>query len=421
MNNDEKSVPARSELQSALERNVRLFPYYKAVTSILPWMPIFFLYFVERVSLGDAVLLGSVYYFSVFLLEVPSGYCSDRFGRRPTLILAAILTVLAGVTFIVAGSMSTLVIAQVLHAAGIAFQSGSDSALLYDSLRGLDREKEYTENESNAQKWSMTALACSCLAGGALGLVDLRLPYVLALIAAVVAVIQCVQFVEPPIDGNEKPLGFATQMKDTFTYFLNPLLGWILAFFIVGYSLEHIPYEFYQPYLKLLSENSMTGWLANQSTPMVSAVVISISMFGGAIGAAISQYLIDRLGLRTLLLASIAAQVLIVIGLSLVLHPVMLVLVMFRNFSMSMARGPMLGAIAPHVSSAQRATFLSVLSLFGRAGFACTLAMLSLLVVGDSALNWEALSRILILSAVVGSGLLALLIVSSQRITDKFR
>lgn len=63
-------------------------------------------------------------------------------------------------------------------------------------------------------------------------------------------------------------------------------------------------------------------------------------------------------------------------------------------FSMSMARGPMLGAIAPHVPSAQRATFLSMLCLSGRAAFSMALATLSLLVVGKEALNWPAHEKV---------------------------
>lgn len=408
------------EIHSALERNLRLFPRYKAATSVLPWLPVFFLFFIERVTLGDAVLLGSAYYFSVFVLEVPSGYCSDRFGRRPTLVLASIMTVIACATFALANSFIMLVAAQIMLAAGIAFQSGSDSALLYDSLRALGREQEYTERETVAQKWSMTALACSCLVGGGLGMIDLRLAYVIALLAALVAVFHCVNFAEPPMDDDAKAAGFVAQMKDTFGYFSNPLLGWVLGFFIIGYSLEHIPYEFYQPYLKLLGQNGITGWLAGSSAPMVSGVVISISMFGGAVGAALSQRLIDRVGLRVLLLASVSVQVVIVTGLSLVLHPIMLVLVMFRNFSMSMARGPMLGAIAPHVPSAQRATFLSVLSLAGRAAFSMVLAMLSVFVVGKDTLNWTALSQVLASSALVGIAALFLLTFWSRRMASEF-
>lgn len=385
-------------------------------------MPVFFLFFIERVSLSDAVLLGSAYYFTVFILEVPSGYCSDRFGRRLTIILASIMTLLACAAFMIADTFSLLLIGQILLAAGIAFQSGSDSALLYDSLLVLGREKEYTERETVAQKWSMTTLACSCLVGGGFGLIDLRLAYVIAFLAALVTVVQCISFVEPPSKASTSTAtGFIGQMRETFGYFSHPLLAWILGFFIVGYSLEHIPYEFYQPYLKLLDDNAMTSWLAEGSAPIVSAVVISISMFGGAIGAAVSQRLIDQMGLRALLIASILVQILIVAGLSLMLHPVMLILVMFRNFSMSMARGPMLGAIAPHVSSAQRATFLSVLSLAGRAAFALALATLSVLVIGKEALNWTALSQVLAFSAVAGIGSIVLLYFWSARLRGEFK
>jgi len=404
---------------SALERNVRLFPRYKAATSVSPWLPVFFLYFIERVTLGEAVLLGSVYYFSVFLLEVPSGYCSDRFGRRITLILASFMTVVACVLYIMANSFEALVAAQVLLASGIAFQSGSDSALLYDSLRALGREQEYTERETIAQKWSMTSLACSCLLGGALGMIDLRMAYVVTLLASIFAVSQCLSFVEPSIDSENKAGGFVTQIKQTFGYFSHPLLSWVLGFFIIGFSLEHVPFELYQPYLKLLEESSVTSWLASGSAPLVSGVVISISMFGGALGAAVSQRLINRIGLRALLLASISVQVIIIAGMSIVLHPVMLSLIMFRNFSMSMARGPMLGAIAPHVDSAQRATFLSMLSLAGRATFAIALALLSVLVIGNEELNWVALSQALGLSALVGIIALVLLYLWSRRIAGE--
>lgn len=406
--------------QQLLERNVRLFSVYKAATSVSPWLPVFFLYFLERVPLGDAVLLGSIYYFSVFLLEVPSGYYSDRFGRRPTLITAAILTVLACATFLLADSFVMLALAQMLLAGGIAFQSGSDSALLYDSLRALERESDYSKYESIAQKWSMTALACSCLVGGMAGLVDLRWAYVIALVAAIVAAVQCLLFVEPSVESGTPVRGFIDQLGRTFNYFSHPLLAWLLGFFIIGYSLEHIPFEFYQPYLKLLGESSITAWLTADSTPMVSGVVISVSMFGGAIGAAFSQRLLDKFGLRALLLSSIAIQILIIAGLSIALHPILVVLVMFRNFAMSMAHGPLLGAIAPHVQSAQRATFLSILSLSGRAAFSVALAILSAWAIGTETLNWPALSHVLGSSALAGILILALLYFWSIRINSWF-
>jgi len=404
---------------TAMERNIALFSIYKAATSAMPWLPVFFLYFLERVSLGDAVLLGSASYFCVFVLEVPSGYFSDRYGRRPTLIFAALMTLVSCALFIVASSFVVLMIAQLMLASRIAFQSGSDSALLYDSLRVLGREDEYTKRETVAQKWSMTVLAFSCLLGGALGMVDMRLVYLAGFLAAIMTLILSVKFVEPPV-GEQQAAGFVSQLRETMKYFSHPLLGWILGFFIVGYSLEHIPYEFYQPYLKLLGETDTLGWLSTSSAPLVSGIVIGISMFGGAVGAAVSQRLMKRVGLRLILLLSIACQLIIIGGMSLLLHPMMLLLIMFRNFSMSMAHGPMLGAIAPHVSSSQRATFLSVLSLSGRATLAFGLMMLSVLIVGKEALNWVALAQVLGTSVVVGIAALVGLFIWSGRISREF-
>lgn len=405
---------------SALNKNVRLFPYYKAAASVAPHLAVFFLFFNERVSLADAVLLGSAYYFAVFVVEVPSGYVSDRYGRRLTLLLASAIGVLACILFLIGNSFFVLCIAQALLASAMAFQSGSDSALLYDSLKNLGREDEYTEHETISHKWSMTALAVSCLVGGALGMIDLRLAYLVTLIAGLVSIALCMKFEEPRTEGESVSDSFFTQIKITLRFFSHPLLAWILCFFIAGFALEHIPFEFYQPYLKLLGQSDLTSWLSSSSTPLISGIIISISMFGGAFGAAICQKLIKRVGLKTLLLASILIQLIIVAGLSLVLHPMMLMLVMFRNFSMSMARGPMLGAIAPHVSSAQRATFLSFLSLCGRASFGVILAMLSKFVVGTDALNWEALSYVLTISAMVGVTILFGLYVWSRRIAHEF-
>jgi len=396
------------------ERFYRQQWLYKAATSVTPWLPVFFLYFIEKVSLGDAVLLGSVYYFFVFILEVPSGYLSDRLGRRFTLILAASITLFACVCFMLANSFEVLAFGQFLFAARAALQSGSDSALLYDSLLSLERQQEYSRRESEAQKWSMLSMACSCLVGGFLGGMDLRLPYTVGFCAALVAIYHSVCFLEPPVADESQVSGFFRQLKDCIGFFAHPLLAWVLTFFIIGFSLEHIPYEFYQPYLKLLEQDAIAGWLANSSAPLVSGVVIGISMFGGAIGAAMSERLLARVGLLATLLSSVSVQVIIVAGLSIVLHPIMLLLVMFRNFSMSMAHGPMLGAVSPHVPSAQRATFLSLLSLAGRASFSVVLAMLSILVVGKETLNWVSLSQILAVSAVLGVVALVLLFLGSR-------
>ena len=98
---------------SPLTRNVRLFPWYRASIDAMAWLPIFFLYFSERVALHEVLLLEAVYYATIVVLEVPSGYFSDRCGRRLTLLLSSGALCAAYVTFILAGEMAGLLVAQV--------------------------------------------------------------------------------------------------------------------------------------------------------------------------------------------------------------------------------------------------------------------------------------------------------------------
>jgi MFS family permease len=121
-------VPPAQETD-ALERNLELYPRFLAAQNLLFWMPVFFLYLTSLVSLEQALALESLYYLGVVLLEVPSGYFSDRLGRRPTLVIAALCWCASYLLFAAAGSFASLAVAQLLLAAGWAFNSGTDSSI----------------------------------------------------------------------------------------------------------------------------------------------------------------------------------------------------------------------------------------------------------------------------------------------------
>jgi len=233
-----------------LEQNIRLYPMYQIASSFLPWLPLFFLFFNQYVSLGDALIISSAYYFGVFVLEIPSGYLSDRFGRKPILVIASICAVLSYTVFLFAGDFYALIIGQCLLAGYFALKSGSDSALLYDSLQQLNQQESYGEHEARSAKFSMLSMAVAGLLGGLLGYVNLSFAYLLSLVAALVSLYICSRFYEPAQSERAEP--FLKQLRVCMGYLRQPFLLWIFAFFVLGYSLEHIPAEFNQPYVKLL-------------------------------------------------------------------------------------------------------------------------------------------------------------------------
>jgi len=101
----------------------------------------------------------------------------------------------------------------------------------------------------------------------------------------------------------------------------------------------------------------------------------------------------------------------IIAGLGLVLHPAMLILVMFRNFPMSMVQAPMLSTIAPRVASQHRATYLSLQSLAGRLAFSLMLFVLAGISNDTAGATWSGLSELFRWSLLAGVlGLLGLYI-----------
>jgi len=155
-----------------------------------------------------------------------------------------------------------------------------------------------------------------------------------------------------------------------FARLRDPVLGWIFAIVIVLYAMAHIVYEFYQPYISLLQ---MPVFEASAYAPLISGVVISVSMFGGAIGARASVALQGRLGLVGILALAMFIQLGIVAAMAVAISPLVLMLVSARNFPMSLVVAPVRSAIAPRISREQRATYLSLQGLSERLFFALLL------------------------------------------------
>jgi MFS family permease len=381
----------------------------------LAWIPVFFLYMSRTLPLDQVIQLSAVYYLSVFILEVPSGYFSDRIGRRSTLLLAAASLVLSYCCFIVGGNFWWFAAGQFFLAVGMAMQSGTDTAFHYDSLKALGRENEYQHREAKAEQWGLTMLAIACLSGGVLGLIDLRLAYGFSLISAMVMAVIVWHFVEPVHSAEQAsiPESFVTVVLSCMTRLRDPVLGWIFLIVIVLYALAHIVFEFYQPYITLL-QLPITG--AADYAPLISGVIIAISMFGGAVGANLSSQWQSRLGLIGILAVAMTMQLGIVAAMAVAVSPIATLLIFARNFPMALVHAPVRAAIAPRINHEQRATYLSLQGLSERLFFALLLLSLASGLNKGAPVDENTLLSILTSTFWIGAGASVLLFAFSRQI-----
>lgn len=161
-------------------------------------MPILFLFYKDNgLSTQDLFLLKAVYSFSIVLLEIPSGYLGDVWGRKASLVLGSILGFIGFALYCVSTGFWTFLACEVILGAGQSFISGSDSALLYDSLKAGKREKEYLKTEGRMISAGNFAEAVAAPLGVLIAMASLRTPFYFQTIIAFAAVPAALTLVEP--------------------------------------------------------------------------------------------------------------------------------------------------------------------------------------------------------------------------------
>lgn len=381
-----------------MDKNIRLYPYYYAASSFLGWLPVFFLYFNEILSLKDVLLLEAVYYISVVILEIPTGYFSDLIGRRFTLLLGSLFLFAASIFYILGDNFHILAIGQIFFAFHMSLNSGTDTVFHYESLSALKRESEYGMREARSNKYGMLAGGTAALIGGMLASYEIKWAYYLTSVAALVACLIAYRFVEPKHEieesADKNPF---SQMKKSFEFLKQPTLSWIFMFYVALFAITHIPYEFYQPYLSLLEDRNL---LFDSSTPILSGILYAAARYLGAYGAANSIKWKNHFGLVNYLLFNMLAMTLIVAAMGILLHPFIILIIAFRSLPWAASKAPINELVTPAISKGQRATYHSMMSLSCRLSFFICLFILSFMVPSGEASSWANLSLLLRISGV---------------------
>jgi len=350
-----------------MNRNIALYPWFKFLQSLTFWQATWFLYFESHLSASEAILLYVIYDISTTVLEVPSGYMSDKLGRKLTLMAAAISGLAAAILFVLGDSFAQFAVANVLVGAASAFNSGTDTSLLFESLRAEEREDEIQTVELKAWRYSFIALAFSALIGGGLALCGEVLPYVATAISAAVLLAVTTQFREPPHTKSSTHREDVLALLGSLT---QPTLLWLLCLSLLMYVVGHIPYVFGQPFIR--EALAHTGLRAQ--TPLVSGGVTFTMMLISVAVSMVALPLRRALGLPGILLLALGMQIALTGALAASNGLFVIALLFFRMVPDSLSQPFIRARIQPLLQDGMRATYMSVQSLAGRILFAATLS-----------------------------------------------
>lgn len=386
--------------QSPMSFNVKYYPIYRILVSMMAWLPIFFLFFNAHLELKEVLLLESFYYISVVLLEVPSGYFSDRVGRKTTLIISSLGFASAYLIFgFTEVNFVFFALAQVGLAIGMSFMSGTNTAFYFESLKEINREDEFPEREAKIQSYTRYGASFAMLLGGFAGSYQLNLGYVASLLFILPALIITFGFKEPTHDSVSNDKSIIKKFVNIANYLKQAELRWVFVFSVIVYVLIHIPYELYQPYLRLLSEHQENLKL---DPSISSGILMALTSIVAGYAAAKSIVWTKKFGLKWMCYAGLLIQIIIISTMGLILHPLVIILILFRSVSTAMTAAPINAIIAPRVNQNTRATYFSFQSLVSRMLFSATLVLLSFRLGVHEASDWPSLSTILLTAAIGG-------------------
>lgn len=178
--------------------------YKLFIIKIAKWfmltMPILMLYYKDSgLTNEQSFQLKAFYSITIVLFEIPSGYLADLWGRKKTLILGAVLGTIGFAIYSFNTGYIYFLMAEITLGIGQSFISGSDSAMLYDTLKFSGKSKEYTRFEGLNTAIGNIAEASSALLGGFLAQISIILPFQIQTGVAFLAIPAAITLIEPKV------------------------------------------------------------------------------------------------------------------------------------------------------------------------------------------------------------------------------
>ncbi len=187
-------------MQSSLHLNIYALYLIKLAKWFMLIMPVAVLFYADNnLNELDIYLLQALYSLSVAVMEIPSGYMADIIGRKKSLVMGSILGTAGFALYALSQSFSGFLVAEITLGLGGSFISGSDSALLYDTLAAEGEEQHYLRYEGRITAMGNFAETIAAVGGGLIAaFLSYRGVYLAQTFIAAIAIPASLSLMEPP-------------------------------------------------------------------------------------------------------------------------------------------------------------------------------------------------------------------------------
>jgi MFS family permease len=174
---------------SGYSGNLKKMYALKFFTSFWLIVPVMIPYYqANGLNATQVLVIQAVFNIFMLLFDVPTGYVSDIAGRRLSIILAAFILPVGLAVYAVTKGFWAFFTAEVILAFAWSLRSGTDSALVYETLKAEKKEKSYSRFEGRSNFFERIGDASASVLGGLLGMISLRLPFVVNIFTSMIMI-----------------------------------------------------------------------------------------------------------------------------------------------------------------------------------------------------------------------------------------
>lgn len=355
-------------------RVLRTYWLYSGGANFVLYSSVFFVFYEEALGMSVSAILVLQSYATALrgFLDLPLGGLADRVSRRGCLVWGSACMATGAATLLFFPSIAAAWVAETLIATSTALRSGADSALLYDALDSEGQRRVYAFAESRAQAIASVGSGLAAIAGGVLASMDLRLPYIVTMVFAVVTGLVSLQLPDArPARGTERS---ARPLREAARLVLSsrPLL-WVVSLMVFAVVASHVYFYLQQPFLQSVGLPVAIFGVVFAATKAITAIVANyahrVDESLGEQGSALLMSVLPAVGLGAMALATgpLGAFWILTRGL-------------LDGLWMPLANI----YVNRRVESRLRATTLSLQSVIGRTVLAATLALMGAVTAGAS-------------------------------------
>ncbi|MFX1277804.1 MAG: MFS transporter [Promethearchaeota archaeon] len=225
---------------------------------------------------------------AIVLTDLPSGSLADMIGRKWTVFIANSFTLLMILLLnLSSGGIITIVIAGILSGLEFSFKSGAKSALLFDTMKELEREDEFLKISGRINAFSLISNLLGMPLGSFLFVIRPQLPYWVWFITISLSLLIIAMIREPFKSSQKYNFRILTRnMKKSLQYiFRNKQLLWLAFFFLIANVFAESYWDvFSQAHLKLVD-------IIPSIIGIIFTIIVGISAFASYFVSKIEQKL----------------------------------------------------------------------------------------------------------------------------------